>query len=297
MAVSADALEALLQAAAGPALRLRAAAGTAAIGTGRIETDSGPLFLKTAPMARIEAEREGLEALAQAGVRTPAIIAHGPGEDGDGDGDGDGILVLEYLDLHPIRSREAAHAAAAALAQLHGCRGEAFGWATSNFIGTTPQQNASVPGWARFFVERRLRPQFALARRHGYGGELQRNGEQLMERFPALFLENEPASSLLHGDLWSGNFGMLADGTPVFFDPAVYFGDREADLAMNELFGGLPDSFYAEYRRLLPLSSNYEQRKLAYNLYHILNHLNLFGRSYLRQAEYMAAQLARILAR
>lgn len=291
MAVSAAALEALLRAAAGPALRLRAAPGTAAIGTGRFETDSGPLFLKTAPMARIEAEREGLEALAQAGVRTPAIIAHGQSADGDG------VLILEHLDIQPIRSREAARAAAAALAQLHACRGEAFGWPTSNFIGATAQENASIPGWARFFVERRLRPQFALARQRGYGGELLRNGEQLMERFPALFLENEPTPRLLHGDLWSGNFGMLADGTPVFFDPAVYFGDREADLAMSELFGGLPDSFYAEYRRLLPLSSDYEQRKLAYNLYHILNHLNLFGRSYLRQAEYMAAQLARMLAR
>jgi len=101
----------------------------------------------------------------------------------------------------------------------------------------------------------------------------------------------QPTPALLHGDLWSGNAGATVDGEPVVFDPAVYYGDREADLAMTELFGGFPACFYAAYREAWPLDAGYVQRRMLYNLYHVLNHLNLFGGGYLAQAERLIAQL------
>ena len=175
--------------------------------------------------------------------------------------------------------------------QLHRTLGEHFGWPCDNFIGLTPQRNGLRDNWARFFTDCRLRPQFALAKANGFGGELQQQGERLFERVAALFLDYRPQPSLLHGDLWHGNAAMTADGEAVLFDPAVHHGDREADLAMSELFGGFPSAFYAAYRTAWPLDGDYEQRKLLYSLYHILNHLNLFGRGYLREALRLAVRL------
>ena len=100
-----------------------------------------------------------------------------------------------------------------------------------------------------------------------------------------------PLPSLLHGDLWGGNYAYSATGEPVIFDPAVYYGDRETDLAMTELFGGFPAAFHAAYREAFPLDSGYPMRKALYNLYHILNHLNMFGEGYLGQAEGMIEKL------
>src|SRR5690606_27524873 len=128
-------------------------------------------------------------------------------------------------------------------------------------------------------------------RENGFTGELQRCGSRLLQRLAALFLEYRPEASLLHGDLWHGNAAMTADGQPVLFDPAVHYGDRESDLAMCELFGGFPPSFYAAYRRIRALDAGFESRKSLYALYHILNHLNLSGRGYLREAERLAAKL------
>ena len=116
-------------------------------------------------------------------------------------------------------------------------------------------------------------------------------GARIVDRLPALFLDARPCASLLHGDLWHGNLAALTDGAPVLFDPACHFGDRACDLAMSELFGGLPGAFYAHYRQQAPLTADYETRKIAYALYHLLNHLNLFGRSYLGAAVRSAAQL------
>ncbi|HLF24376.1 MAG TPA: fructosamine kinase family protein, partial [Burkholderiales bacterium] len=126
-----------------------------------------------------------------------------------------------------------------------------------------------------------------LAKRNGYAGKLQDAGEKLLARVAQFFAGYAPASSLLHGDLWSGNAAQDGAGAPVLFDPAVYYGDREADIAMTELFGGFSSSFYAAYRSTFPLDSGYTVRKNLYNLYHVLNHLNLFGGGYLRQAERM----------
>lgn len=175
-------------------------------------------------------------------------------------------LVLERLALG---ARADWPAMARMLAALHRNTSPRFGWATDNWIGLAPQRNGWSDDWASFFFEERLAPQAHRA--------------QL--RLPDLrkLLEgHRPQASLLHGDLWSGNAGFTPDG-PVIFDPAVYYGDREADLAMTELFGGFPAEFYASYRRELPLDPGYEKRKHLYNLYHLLNHLNLFGAGYLGQ--------------
>lgn len=232
-----------------------------------------------------ESEADGLAALAETGaVRVPAVIALGADDDG-------ACLVLEHLDLTPLSTPEEGVRFGEALAELHHHTGERFGWPRHNFIGRSPQDNTPGDNWARFFAERRLAPQLARARENGFGGELQRHGVRLLDRLAALFLDYRPQPSLLHGDLWHGNAAITADGQPALFDPAVYRGDRESDLAMAELFGGFPPAFYAAYRRAWPLNDGYETRKPLYALYHVLNHLNLFGRGYLREAERLASRL------
>ncbi|MFA9439125.1 fructosamine kinase family protein [Uliginosibacterium sp. sgz301328] len=252
-------------------------------------------FVKLRPgadLAMFEAEARDLAALAACeAFRVPRVL----GCEAVGD---DAVLVLEWLDLRPLRGDAEGERAGHALAALHRLPTEThFGWPYPNFIGTTPQPNNRHDNWPRFFTLERLAPQLARAAANGYHGALQRDGERLCERAAALFLDYQPAPSLLHGDLWSGNIGMLEDGTPALFDPAAYIGDREADLAMTELFGGFPMSFYVAYRQSWPLHEGYEVRKGLYNLYHVLNHLNLFGRGYLAQAERMASRLATELAR
>jgi fructosamine-3-kinase len=134
-------------------------------------------------------------------------------------------------------------------------------------------------------------PHLELAIKNGLGKALSRKGEQLAAALPQLLAGHAPSASLLHGDLWRSNAGFLADGTPVLFDPAVYFGDREADLAMTELFGGFPRDFYSAYGEVAPLDQAYAARKTLYNLYHVLNHANLFGGGYAMQAERMIDRL------
>lgn len=253
-----------------------------------------PYFLKlndTGALPMFEAEVDGLAALAAGGAfRVPAALAWGATVEA-------AFLLLEYLELRPFASAEDGRRFGQALAQLHHDTGEHFGWPRDNFIGTNTQANPQSDRWAHFFVNCRLLPQLEMARSRGYGGVLGQEAEQLLERVPALFLDYRPRPSLLHGDLWSGNAAMDGEGRPVIFDPAVYRGDRDADLAMSELFGGFPPAFYAAYRAAWPLAEGYEQRKTLYNLYHVLNHLNLFGRSYLGQAERMIRSLAAELRR
>lgn len=246
---------------------------------------------RCAPM--FAAEADGLAAIAASdSFRTPAVIATGE-QDAQ---HGHAFLVLEHLDLRPVQSAADGARFAEALVALHRRSGEAFGWARDNFIGSTPQPNAPHANWAHFFAEQRLRPQLALAREKGFGGELQRQGERLLPRIPALFLDYRPRASLVHGDLWHGNAAVLADGTPVLFDPAIHHGDRESDVAMSELFGGFPSNFYVTYRQAWPLHEDYAQRKLLYSLYHVLNHLNLFGRGYLGEALRLVTKLNQELA-
>ena len=145
--------------------------------------------------------------------------------------------------------------------------------------------------WVQFWRERRLGYQLQLARANGHGGRFQVLGEKLLAKLDSFFSEANQAASLLHGDLWSGNYSFDSEGQPVLFDPAVYYGDRETDIAMTELFGGFPAAFYAAYRESYPIDPGYDVRKNLYNLYHILNHLNLFGGGYRSQAEQMMGSL------
>lgn len=230
------------------------------------------------------AEAEGLRELAAANaIRVPQPICTGTA-------DGQAFLALEYLDLGANRGTSQERLGHQ-LAALHRRRRPAFGWHRDNTIGSTAQSNTEHADWIEFWRRRRLNPQLALATRNGYGRALETRGAQLAERLGDFFTGYRPAASLLHGDLWSGNVGMLADGAPVIFDPAVYYGDREADLAMTELFGGFGSRFYAAYHDAWPLDAGYAVRKDFYNLYHVLNHLNLFGGSYLAQATRMVDRL------
>ena len=237
----------------------------------------------------LEAEIDGLVALRSTQcVRVPddfGIVTTARGE---------ACLELEFLELQSL-DRAGGARLGAQLAMLHRQTGAeenaTYGWPRDNFIGASPQSNQSHRNWAGFFAAERLRPQLARASGNGMERTLRDKGERLAECMSAFFLDYRPAPSLLHGDLWSGNAGQLPDGTPVIFDPSVHRGDREADLAMSELFGGFPESFYAAYRAAYPLDSGYETRKTLYNLYHILNHFNLFGAGYLGQARRMIEKL------
>jgi protein-ribulosamine 3-kinase len=226
-------------------------------------------FLKTGAAKYADAfaaEADGLGALRDAGARAPAAFATGiAGRKA--------YLLIEHLEL----AREGDFPALGRmLARLHRATNARFGWHRDNYIGANPQENGWHDDWATFWRERRLRPQLDLSKRNGFEvGEV-----------PALEMlsSHRPLPSLVHGDLWNGNVG-FAQGEPVIFDPAVYYGDRECDLAMTELFGGFPDAFYAAYEAEYPLDSGYRERKHLYNLYHLLNHLNIFGGTYLAQVK------------
>jgi fructosamine-3-kinase len=241
-----------------------------------------------AQLPMFEAEIDGLAALRATHLaRVPEVL--GVGVSGL-----EAWLELEYFALAPLERVSGARLGEQ-LAEMHRRTGSdaaaIYGWPRDNFIGNTPQSNQSHRTWAGFFTAERLRPQLQRAGSNGMGRELLDRGERLADRLAAFFVDYRPAPSLLHGDLWSGNAARLADGTPVIFDPAVYRGDRETDVAMAELFGGFPDAFYAAYRATWPLDPGYETRKTLYNLYHILNHFNLFGAAYLGQVRRMIEKL------
>jgi protein-ribulosamine 3-kinase len=229
------------------------------------------------------AEAAGLSELqTSATLRVPRPLCHGVAQR-------QAYLVMEYIDMGGM-PRDAGAQAGRQLAALHRVSQPAFGWHRANTIGSTVQENTADDDWLTFWRERRLGFQLTLAARNGYAKELASKGEKLMQRLPAL-LCHHPRPALLHGDLWSGNMDYDKEGCAVIFDPAVYYGDREADIAMSELFGGFSRQFYAAYREAWPLPPGYEVRKILYNLYHILNHLNLFGGGYLHQARDMIDRL------
>jgi len=202
------------------------------------------------------AEADGLAAILAAGVRAPRPLC--AGEDR-----GRAWLVMEFLALGGAGDYAQL---GAQLARLHSARGESFGWHRDNYIGATPQYNRAGGDWAQFWERERLAPQLALAAKNGLGKGLAQAGEKLLATLPSLLAGHRPVPCLLHGDLWSGNAGFLTDGTPVVFDPAAYYGDCEIDLAMTELFGGFPPTFYRAYRDAAPLDAGYGARKTLYNL-------------------------------
>jgi len=229
-----------------------------------------------APM--FAAECEGLAALRDAGaVTVPRVIACGAD-------DARAWLILEWLELAPLAPASAARLGTALAAQ-HALAQERFGWAHDNFIGSSMQANGWSDEWLPFWREKRLHAQLRLAARNRLPSRMIDRGERLATDCDAFFRTYRPAKSLLHGDLWGGNVAALGDGTPVAFDPAAYVGDREADVAMTELFGGFAADFQAAYRAASPLDDGYRVRRDLYNIYHVLNHANLFAGNYVRQAE------------
>ncbi len=239
---------------------------------------------KPSLIAMFEAEAAGLAEMAQVNsVRVPNVICLGQA-------DGYSYLVLEFIQLSSLRGQSAAKLGQQ-LAELHRHEQAYFGWHCDNTIGSTEQINTREHDWIRFWQQHRLGQQLEFAQANGYKGTLLDRGYQLIDNIEHFFAGYSPHPSLVHGDLWGGNAASDNQGNPVIFDPATYYGDRETDIAMTELFGGFGADFFSEYNQTYPLDSGYQTRKTLYNLYHIINHVNLFGGGYLGQAESMIEQL------
>ncbi|AFY60396.1 fructosamine kinase family protein [Synechococcus sp. PCC 6312] len=223
-------------------------------------------------------EALGLQALHQIkAIRVPQVICTGLTERHS-------FIVLEYLSLCR-GSAQAWKRLGQNLAELHRQgRGQRFGWAQDNTIGSTPQINPWTDDWPGFWRDARIGYQLQLARKRGIHLD---HADDLLRNIPRLLANHPPQPTLVHGDLWSGNAAFTEDGEPVIFDPAPYYGDWEVDLGMTELFGGFPAEFYQGYESVQRLSVGYQTRKTLYNLYHVLNHGNLFGGSYWHQAQGM----------
>lgn len=273
---------AALRAAGDPTpLRERAPVGGGCISqTLRLRTGRGEYLLKWGGPGLpgfYAAEARGLALLRATGaVRVPEVLAchdSPPADPGPAS-----FILLEWLAEPPGAGREAAGAALGArLAALHRASAPAYGLDHDNYLGATPQPNGWMASWAAFFRERRLAPQAELAGRNGHlGGGRARRLARLLDRLGDWLDDRLAQPALLHGDLWSGN---VLPG-PALIDPAAYYGDREAELAYTALFGGFPESFYRAYAESWPLPAGWRDRRDLYNLYHLLNHLNLFGESY-----------------
>jgi len=279
----------LLEQATGHSVQI---SGTGSVGGGcihnaqRVETNRGRFFVKKTPASRQEllrTEATSLNALSGFDdVRFPEVVAQGLI-------DADYVLVLEWMDLRPLDA-DSARKLGASLAQLHQNKSpSSFGWEEDNFIGLTPQPNPWTDSWPEFFRDHRLLPQIELASRNGHRLP---STDQIIAQLDHFFDENElPSPSPLHGDLWGGNAAQDESGNPVLFDPAFYYGDPETDIAFSRYFGGFDDSFYEEYSKNILPRPGWKMRETLYNLYHVLNHLNLFGSGYLAAANRMITDL------
>lgn len=271
-------IEAAIRAAAGDAFRIRRirpVAGNRAHGAACVSGHGERFFVKRGDAGRREdfaAEAAALNELrAGHGLRIPAPVAHGVAG-------GEAFLVLEYVDMQPLTG-EATARLGEGLAELHGVVRDTFGWDRDNALGTSPQRNAPHGDWTEFWRENRLGYQLERVARRDPA--LARAGEPLLAGLDRLLGGHRPEASLVHGELWAGNVAMDAAGVPVLFDPAAYFGDRETDLAMSELFGGFSPLFFEAYQGAWPLEPGYrEVRRDLYQLYHLLNHCTLFGGHY-----------------
>jgi fructosamine-3-kinase len=241
----------------------------------RVETRAARFFAKwnLQPRPRLfEVEARGLNLLAAAhALRIPRVVAVI---------DQPAALVLEWIDLG-LNKSAAAEALGRGLALQHRSSAEQYGLDHDNFIGSTPQRNTQTRSWIDFYREQRLGAQRDLAQRNGYlTPDRARRLDRVLDHLAQWIDEAAVVPSLLHGDLWGGNYLIDAQGQPVLIDPAIYYGDREAEIAFTELFGGFDARFYAAYHEAWPLDRGYADRRDLYNLYHLLNHLNLFGTGY-----------------
>ena len=252
--------------------------------TCRVETDAAPFFLKYGDeqVARtFPGEAAGLEALgaAESPLAVPSVLDTAPPSDGR-----PGFLVMEWINAGR-EGRRFWERFGEGLAALHRHTADACGFEQDNFIGRLPQYNEWTDEWPAFFREQRLAPQVEMAwERNRWRSAWNRPLETLYRRLPEM-LPAAPEPSVLHGDLWKGNYMVTAVGDPALIDPATYYGHREADLAMTELFGGYDDRFYEAYRATWGLEPGYDTRRDVYNLYHLINHLNLFGGGYAGSVE------------
>ncbi len=241
------------------------------------------MFLKNnaeAPETMFEREREGLLALnLPDGPRVPQPLLAGVD-----------FLLLEDLDPAPPSSGYWPEFGRR-LASLHLHTQTAFGFEHDNFIGATLQPNPWTENGFTFFGEHRLRFQARLARHKRWLDDRDLSGvDHIIRRLPDLVPAQPP--SLLHGDLWSGNAVSGPEGEPALIDPAAHYGWAEAELGMTQLFGGFPNEFYAAYEEVHPLAPAWPERLPLYNLYHLLNHLNLFGGNYLDQVRFVIKRYA-----
>ncbi|WP_353616617.1 fructosamine kinase family protein [Synechococcus sp. A15-28] len=255
--------------------------------------DGERLFAKsgnTQAMALFDVEAEALEALhAQADpdwlvVPKPLALSVLPGG---------AVLLLPWLELSGSDQRALGHGLALLHRASEAASPQRFGWDRDGYIGAGPQPGGWRDEWGACFVELRLRPQLALA------GDLSLPGDWLDQLLTGLrqgLDDHAPSPALVHGDLWGGNAGVLMDGRGALYDPASWWADREVDLAMTRMFGGFSPAFYAAYDAVLRLRSGWEERVEIYNLYHLLNHANLFGGGYVSQSQDCLKRLARMIA-
>lgn len=257
----------------------------------------GRIFMKANDRANegfFTAEAASLTAIASTGaIGTPRILCTGT-DDGNGSQEPCSFLLLDFIQSGKRRA-DYWESFARDLAAMHRsdtagfCDGR-YGFFQNNYIGSTPQDNTPADSWVSFFRDRRLAPQFRAASPHFTTGERKRI-TRLLDHLDEFLVEPE-RPSLVHGDLWGGNVFCGSDGTALLIDPAAYVGHAEADLAMTELFGRFPPIFYDAYREAAPLQPGYEDRRDLYNLYQLLNHLNLFGPGYLGAVQTVLATYA-----
>ena len=256
-------------------------------GSGKLRTFSGKdYFLKTgASSSTYRCEANGLKELAKPdaiGIACPISV-------------GDDYILTEYIE-RGVPSTSFYEEFGRSFARMHRYKSSSFGFYEDNFIGLNPQLNIPTAeernDWALFYFNKRLFYQYEKAEQNGYvSGELRKGFIKLGNKIESILKDSQEEPTLLHGDLWSGNYICNEQGDSVLIDPAVYYGHREADLAMTKLFGGFPCSFYRAYQQEYPLQDGWEHRESIYKLYHVLNHLNLFGKSYLSEAEYLLSVL------
>lgn len=250
--------------------------------TYRIEEQNKSYFLKLHPnigKSFFEAEVDGLKELAPY-VRVPETYMLGEQKDG-------AYLLMEWIEPGKGDQKDLA----VSLAKLHKVTAPQFGYRKDNYLGTVPQFNHVEEDWWLFFFKNRLESQIALAQKNNHWNQ---NRQETFISFKQYVLENfsdkKIVPSLLHGDLWSGNVFFDQQGEPVFVDPAVFYGDREQDIAMSQLFGGFRPEFLQSYQMVYPLEKNWEKRLPIYQLYYLLAHLNMFGESYGSQVDQLLAK-------
>lgn len=244
----------------------------------KLQTNGGPFFVKANSidtLSMLQTEALSLQAIeASNTIRAPKWLHVSEIRDR-------AVLILEYIPMQES-SKTGMQRLGEQLAKMHQVTHQQFGWSCDNFIGKTAQPNASEDSWVTFLKKHRLGHQIELCQSKGL---ILEGGQRLLENLAGFFKHYAPLPSLLHGDLWGGNIGFDLGGAPVIFDPACYYGDREADIAFTEMFGGFSHKFYDSYNTVFPLNQGYDVRKRLYNLYHELNHYNLFGGGYGKQAQ------------